>query len=820
VTVGNSGRGSVTQTGGTTTISGTNSLFLGNNAGSVGSYSLGGTGSLSVTGNENIGLSGTGSFTQSGGSNSLTLDMVVGFTSGALGTYTMNGGTFTTGGTQYIGYSATGSGGQSGGTFNHSGGMNTVSSGLYLGYNAGATGAYNLSGAAVLESQQSEFIGLSGTGTFTQTGGTNFVGLHLFIGYFSNSTGRYEQTGGTFQSNGNVVIADYGGGELIVDGPTTTFTSGGYLTLAFFDGTGSLVISDGGTVRTLGVFGAEIGRNTGTADVTVDGPGSRWEITTELDFGTGTVDIQNQGSLSVGTELRVLGLATLNIQNQGVVSADSLVINNGTVNLQGGTLRVNTIAGTGGLSRLSYLSGTIQLAGNRTIGTDATISTLFGASPTIPTGKELTIEGTANLLTSLKIDGGSFTAPSITGGQNMDLQRGTLNLTNQAVTIGTGGLLGSALDVNEDMTVNVTLGITNQGLVTGDGQIGGTFANASTGELRAQAGRSLQLTGSGNTNAGQIKLLGGELEFTQNLTNSAGAFISGNGSLIVGGGLVNQGTMNFAGTANIDGAVTNAAGGKIISGGGGATVFYDDVTNNGEIRTSTNGFTVFFGSASGSGTFTGTGTVNFEGDLSPGSSPATVSFGGDVTLGPEARLIIEIGGTTPGTYDQINVAGQLSLDGTLAISLINGFVPAAGQTFDFLVGSDVVGAFSSIELPTLNGLAWNTSQLLAGVISVSTGLAGDYNDDGKVDASDYTRWRNNLGSLTSLPNDDTAGVGPDDYDRWKAHFGEMAGSGSGTTGSASANAAVPEPTSMALLLTAAIVSVVTRFRRPARLSFC
>jgi hypothetical protein len=257
--------------------------------------------------------------------------------------------------------------------------------------------------------------------------------------------------------------------------------------------------------------------------------------------------------------------------------------------------------------------------------------------------------------------------------------------------------------------------------------------------------------------------------------------------------------------------VTNAVGGKIISGGGGATIFFDDVANNGEIRTSANGFTVFFGSASGAGTFTGTGTVNFEGDLTPGNSAAAVQFGGDVVLGPDATLQIEIGGTTAGSqYDQINVAGELSLGGALEISLINGFVPTAGQTFDFILGSDVVGAFSSIELPTLTGLSWNTSQLLSGVLSVVAGLSGDYNQNGTVDAADYTLWRNNLGSGTSLPNDDTAGVGPDDYARWKSHFGEMAGSGA----TASHNtAAVPEPTAAVLVLVAGLIASTSGLRR-------
>ena len=79
-------------------------------------------------------------------------------------------------------------------------------------------------------------------------------------------------------------------------------------------------------------------------------------------------------------------------------------------------------------------------------------------------------------------------------------------------------------------------------------------------------------------------------------------------------------------------------------------------------------------------------------------------------------------------------------------------------------------------------------------------LPGDYNDNGIVDAADYTVWRDHLGSGTSLPNDDTAGVGPDDYVRWKTNFGQQApGAGSGSGAAAS----VPEPATWILLILAA-----------------
>ena len=72
---------------------------------------------------------------------------------------------------------------------------------------------------------------------------------------------------------------------------------------------------------------------------------------------------------------------------------------------------------------------------------------------------------------------------------------------------------------------------------------------------------------------------------------------------------------------------------------------------------------------------------------------------------------------------------------------------------------------------------------------------GDYNNNGIVDAAHYTVWRDHLGSATSLPNDDTPGVGQDDYTRWKTHFGQSAGKAS----AANATAAVHEPTTLALL---------------------
>ena len=68
-------------------------------------------------------------------------------------------------------------------------------------------------------------------------------------------------------------------------------------------------------------------------------------------------------------------------------------------------------------------------------------------------------------------------------------------------------------------------------------------------------------------------------------------------------------------------------------------------------------------------------------------------------------------------------------------------------------------------------------------------LGGDYNNDGVVDAADYIVWRQGMG-VTYMPSD---------FDIWRAHFGQTADSGAGTT----VNAAVPEPTTLVLLILAA-----------------
>ena len=88
--------------------------------------------------------------------------------------------------------------------------------------------------------------------------------------------------------------------------------------------------------------------------------------------------------------------------------------------------------------------------------------------------------------------------------------------------------------------------------------------------------------------------------------------------------------------------------------------------------------------------------------------------------------------------------------------------------------------------------------------AISDGLAGDYNDDGVVNAVDYAIWREALGTATVLPNDPTPGVNnTDDYNVWKGNFGATSSPGAGAV-------ATPEPAAWGVALLAIVILLVMR----------
>jgi len=132
------------------------------------------------------------------------------------------------------------------------------------------------------------------------------------------------------------------------------------------------------------------------------------------------------------------------------------------------------------------------------------------------------------------------------------------------------------------------------------------------------------------------------------------------------------------------------------------------VTNNGTLNART--------------TLTGNVTINGslknEGTLAPGNSPGLYTITGDYTAASTAIHNFEIGGTTPNDYDRLVAGGTAALDGTLNVSLINGFTPAIGNPDLPIITGTINGTFSTVNKPSQYQLVYNTNNVVLRALSV------------------------------------------------------------------------------------------------------
>jgi hypothetical protein len=196
----------------------------------------------------------------------------------------------------------------------------------------------------------------------------------------------------------------------------------------------------------------------------------------------------------------------------------------------------------------------------------------------------------------------------------------------------------------------------------------------------------------------------------------------------------------------------------------------------------------------------------------------------------DAVMYVEPSGSLPGQHVIFtgNVLTNSLVDPYTSMAFIRDFAPDY-SSFDTITVPLTPGLFS-IELDTIDDPArhvqygfatngpnvWITDVGPKGSVTVTAvGVPGDYNQNDVVDAADYTRWRDNLGSSTALPNDGGLGtpIGQAHYDQWKTNFGMALPPGAGSLGAS----AVPEPAALLLAIMIMLSRVVLRGpRRSAR----
>jgi hypothetical protein len=79
-------------------------------------------------------------------------------------------------------------------------------------------------------------------------------------------------------------------------------------------------------------------------------------------------------------------------------------------------------------------------------------------------------------------------------------------------------------------------------------------------------------------------------------------------------------------------------------------------------------------------------------------SSGVLTIVGNYTQAADGVLNIELGGLTPATeFDQLKVSGSATLDGTLDVSTINGFIPGSGDSFQVLTYVSRTGEFGTVN---------------------------------------------------------------------------------------------------------------------------
>ncbi len=580
--IGCFGTGTFTQTGGTNS---THNLWLGTQDSSAnGTYNLSDTGQLS-TNNETIGATGTGTFTQTGGTNSITSSLSVGGSgSGSSGTYKLSGNGQLSALSEVIGGYGTG-------TFTQTGGTNTIAA-LLVAAQPNSSGTYKLSGAGQLSADY-ESIGSYGTGTFTQTGGTNTVNNYLFLGDNPGSNGTYNLSGGTLSTP--VMYLGYSGigrFEWFCNGFTTPWL---YL----------------GPSPTLAM-------------------GFNFDMATLI-----------SGTLFNGTALSITGLAAMHLE----ITNNATATQSGNTSVSIGHLKLGTTAGSGtyDLSGAGQLSATSELIGDNSTGT----FTQTGGTNTIST---LTLGFGPSSNATYNLSGtGQLTANYESIGQNWGL--GTFTQTGGTNTI------SSELWIGMDPDSNATYNLSGTGQLTAKSEtIGfmgpGTFTQ--TGGTNSITD-SLYLSLLPGFN-GTYKLNGGTLILLSLDGGQTAAFNFGGGTLQASGNFTTSLPMTLTGdggNANIDTASYAVGLGGVLSGTAGLNKL-------------------------GSGTLTISNTATYAGNTTVGDG--TLIFSGGIASSGTSLIDVQ--------------SGTAALK-TVTVNKTNlNINTAALATFEIVNGSHTVGAIT------------------------------------------------------------------------------------------------------------------------------
>ena len=560
--VGYGGAGTFTQSGGTHTSS--SWLYMGYFSGSGGAYVLSG-GTLAAY-QESVGYQGVGTFAQSGGTHSITNFLtvgdqpIIGSQTAGVGIYTLSAGLLSAP-SENVAYSGTG-------TFVQTGGTNSTSN-LVVASQTSSVGSYSLSGTGVLNANSGlEIVGDQAVGHFNQSGGSNNLGAsgRLWLAAMTGSQGVYNLSGGSLSgqaatvgggsvAGGTGTLNVSGTGSLTLTGELAVFNNGSSIN---FSG-GSITASDLNTLNVPANFSWTAGSlNLSGSNVVFDSSasGTSASLGSTLTLASGQTLQLSNGSETIGGSGP--GSLTLKGGSTNTVSGSATVNPLGTLTLTGGNL--NTSGTLVNLGNLVYNSGAIN---GRLVN--------LGAVNLAPTANFGPSNGIENDTTMTVAVGQTLTV----NGSGLD-NLGTFTLGGGAIAgVGAvvndyGALMTVSGTINQGLTNNGTLYVngllTQSAASTNVGQINVPTASQLRGGSLSNSG-FLTLSGgavSSATSNGTGGVIQGYGSITSFQGNNSGGQISVSSNL---GPLTINGAWNNAGLVTLQGAGTVLSGSAITNAG-------------------------------------------------------------------------------------------------------------------------------------------------------------------------------------------------------------------------------------------------------------
>jgi fibronectin-binding autotransporter adhesin len=615
------------------------------------------------------------------------------------------------------------------GTVNHTAGNFNINNGwVFIGRDSG-TGTWNMSGTSAITAGNRVIVGQGsgGMGTLTMSGNssiadasTNDYDNRVIVGHLAGSTGTVTMTGASSMLKSRIYV-----------GGTRDDGSAGTTGNFNINTTGTITAMSDFSVGTRGAAGNVVMTN-GTLNA------NTWAIIGETVNGgggsTGSMT-QNGGNVNFGATDAGGRLWIGNQENgsAGAASSGSYTLNGGNLTSRnvelghGGAGYSGTFTQTGGYYHIlggnddSSIAGGGGSTGTWTMsGGTADIDSHFqigrGGSGTFnQTGGVMNfnqwpvIARFASSTGIANISGGTFNqanagARLIVGEEGS----GTANISGTANVVSAGGVSVGHLGASANGTLNLNGGTLTTPFI---GQGSGTAkVNLNGGVLKASVNQAeffnMQDVANGHAptstpmaaSSVEIKAGGAKID-TNGFAIGTAVALNGVGSL----------TKQGAGTLTLNG-ITTHTGGTFVTGGtltlsatgglGGAGQI--DVAAGATLNASASGLSLLAGQ-----TLTGQGNVNGNVNIGPGTlaignSIGTQEYTNDLTLGATSISNFEIIKLTLPDADLADVAGTLTLGGTINVTSLGGTF-ANGDTFNLFDGPVISGNFSTVNLPATTG---------------------------------------------------------------------------------------------------------------------